>query len=112
MNMNVHSAIVRVVREEGFVSAMGHRVALHLGGEPELRRRVLQTLSHLDSPPEQIRFERVEVERDVALPPVDELLAQQELPAETQPQPELTEPETEPRRAAARPPPRRQKGKS
>jgi hypothetical protein len=106
--MNVHSAVVRIVREEGFVSAMGHRVALHLGGEPELRRRVLAQLAQLDSPPETIRFERIEP----ALPPVDELLAQPEPEAAPEPQEPPAEPETEPRRAAARPPPRRQKGKS
>lgn len=58
VSMNEHCAIVRIVRGDGFVSALGHRVALHLGGEPELKRRVLGTLAQLDCPPDEIRFER------------------------------------------------------
>lgn len=50
--------IVHIIRDSGFVQAMGHRVALHLGGEPELKRRVLGTMAQLDDPPDEVRFER------------------------------------------------------
>lgn len=52
--------IVTITREGPYVQAMGHRVALHLGGEPELRRRVLSTIAQLDAPPDEVRFERAE----------------------------------------------------
>jgi hypothetical protein len=51
--------IVLITSERGFLQAMGHRVALHLGGEPELKRRCLGSIAQLDSPPDEIRFERV-----------------------------------------------------
>jgi hypothetical protein len=62
--------IVHIVRDEGFVAAMGHRVALHLGGEPELKRRCLGTLAQLDDPPDEIQFERLLASRaEAELPP-------------------------------------------
>jgi hypothetical protein len=69
--------IVHITRDDaGFVQALGHRVALHLGGEPELKRRVLGTLAQLDDPPDELRFERqqpgepsAEAEREPAPPP-------------------------------------------
>jgi hypothetical protein len=51
--------IVHITRDAGGVHAQGHRVALHLGGEPELKRRVLATISQLDDPPDEIRFQRL-----------------------------------------------------
>jgi hypothetical protein len=50
--------IVHITRDGDAVHAQGHRVALHLGGEPELKRRVLATIAQLDDPPDEIRFER------------------------------------------------------
>jgi hypothetical protein len=38
---------------------MGHRVALDAGGEAELKRRCLETLSHLNCPPDAVRFDRL-----------------------------------------------------
>jgi hypothetical protein len=49
---------IEITRAAGFVSAMGHRVAVEQGGENELRRRCLETLSHWNTPPEEIRFLR------------------------------------------------------
>ncbi|HEY6056235.1 MAG TPA: hypothetical protein VIU86_20055 [Gaiellaceae bacterium] len=49
---------IEITRAAGFVSAMGHRVAVEQGGESELRRRCLETLSHWNTPPEEIRFLR------------------------------------------------------
>ena len=51
--------IVTIEREAAHVAAMGHRVALELGGEAELKRRCLETLSRLDFPPDQVRFDRL-----------------------------------------------------
>lgn len=60
--------IVHIVIDGDFVSAMGHRVALHLGGEPELRRRCLGSLAQLDNPPDEIRFRRPGAPADTAEP--------------------------------------------
>ncbi len=51
--------IVSIEREAGHVAAMGHRVALEQGGEEELKRRCLETLSHLNYPPDHVRFDRL-----------------------------------------------------
>jgi hypothetical protein len=51
--------IVTIERERDHVAAMGHRVALEQGGEAELKRRCLETLSHLDYPPDHVRFDRL-----------------------------------------------------
>lgn len=68
--------IVHIVRDEGSVAAMGHRVALHLGGEPELKRRVLGTLAQLDDPPDEIQFERLVASRaEAEAPPEPEPVA-------------------------------------
>jgi hypothetical protein len=64
--------IVHIVRDEGFVAAMGHRVALHLGGEPELKRRVLGTVAQLDDPPDEIRFARGPEDGDADEDPEEE----------------------------------------
>lgn len=103
--------IVHIIRDGGFVNAMGHRVALHLGGEPELKRRCLGTLAQLDAPPDEIRFELLEPPAAAIARPAEpeELAEREETEDATEPAPE---PAPEPKRAAARPPPRRQKGKS
>ncbi len=49
---------IEITRSAGFVSAMGHRVSLHQGGENELKRRCLETLAHYSAPPDQIAFLR------------------------------------------------------
>lgn len=95
--------IVHIVRDAGFVAAMGHRVALHLGGEPELKRRVLQTLAQLDAPPDDIQFRRVgptdeEPEPAAPAPPERAALAEE-------PQPEREPPAP----TRGKPPPRRDK---
>jgi hypothetical protein len=51
--------IVTIEREAAHVAAMGHRVALDAGGEAELKRRCLETLSHLNCPPDAVRFDRL-----------------------------------------------------
>ncbi len=98
--------IVHIVRDEASVSAMGHRVALHLGGEPELKRRVLHTLAQLDAPPDEIRFRRLapgDVDADgPAEPPAP--------PPDAAERPEEPDPEPPPL-PRGKPPPRR-KGKA
>lgn len=50
--------MIQIRRESGHVSAMGHRVSEAQGGERELKRRCLETISHYDSPPDEISFKR------------------------------------------------------
>lgn len=50
--------MIQIRRDAGHVSAMGHRVAEHQGGERELKRRCLETISHYDTPPDEIVFTR------------------------------------------------------
>lgn len=48
--------IIEIQRAGAHVGAMGHRVALTEGGEPELRRRCYETLSRYDFPPAEVSF--------------------------------------------------------
>ena len=48
---------IPIGRESGFVFAMGHRVHLEQGGVPELKRRCLEALCHLDNPPDSVVFQ-------------------------------------------------------
>lgn len=50
--------MIQIRRDGGHVSAMGHRVSEPQGGERELKRRCLETISHYDSPPDEITFTR------------------------------------------------------
>lgn len=50
--------MIQIRRDGGLVSAMGHRVADAQGGERELKRRCLETISHYDQPPDEIVFTR------------------------------------------------------
>jgi hypothetical protein len=61
--------IVSIEREAAHVAAMGHRVALDAGGEAELKRRCLETLSHLNCPPDAVRFDRLWEPAPTAGPP-------------------------------------------
>lgn len=109
--------IVHITRDEGFVQAMGHRVALHLGGEPELKRRVLGTIAQLDAPPDEVRFERLEPGEDEEVdddatedPPGEAAAAAPELGA-AEPKPGAPAPKAG--QPKGKPPPRRgQKGKA
>lgn len=56
--MSTVSVTIEIQRDGKFVSAMGHRVKDGEGGEPELRRRCLETLSRYDAPPDVILFTR------------------------------------------------------
>lgn len=103
--------IVHIIRERGFVQAMGHRVALHLGGEPELKRRVLASIAQLDDPPDELAFRRVEPEQPEAATHAAAASADPATPSESEP-PAPAEPEPEPRPKPPTPPPRRgKKGK-
>lgn len=51
---------IQIRREGESVSAMGHRVGEREGGERELKRRCLETISHYDAPPDEILFTRFE----------------------------------------------------
>jgi len=98
--------IVHIIRDGGFVAAMGHRVALHLGGEPELKRRVLGTIAQLDDPPDDVTFRRIPFETDER-PPRAEPAEPKPAPAAAAEAPPPAEPPDRPK-----PPPRRgQKGK-
>jgi hypothetical protein len=103
--------IVHIVRVDGFVAAMGHRVALHLGGEPELKRRVLGTLAQLDDPPEEIRFDRLEpTDVDTDPDPAEqprEPPAAPDAPAELEPKGDAPEPQRGAAKGKA--PPRRRR---
>lgn len=90
--------IVHIIRENGSVQAMGHRVTLDLGGEAELKRRVLATMAQLDNPPDEIRFERLEPSAAATAASAD--------PDEPDSPPAPTAPEAEPRPKA---PPRRRR---
>lgn len=81
MNIEIH-------RDGRFVSAMGHRVKDQEGGLRELKRRCLETLTHYDCPPDEIRFL------------VDPLTAVQVIPPAAEPtaEPEAAEAEAEPER--------------
>lgn len=48
--------IIEIQRAGAHVSAMGHRVPLNQGGEPELRRRCYETLCRYDFPPAEVSF--------------------------------------------------------
>lgn len=99
--------IVHIIRENGFVQAMGHRVALDLGGEAELKRRVLGTMAQLDDPPNEVRFERLEPAAAATAAPAEpsepEPVAE---PTEGSAEPAEVEPEPEPK---PKPPPRRRR---
>ncbi len=101
--------IVHIVSDGASVSAMGHRVALHLGGEPELKRRVLHTLAQLDAPPDEVRFRRLAA-GDVEAEGPAEPPAPPAPPSEAAERPEEPDPEPPPL-PRGKPPPRR-KGKA
>jgi len=50
--------IIEIGKHAGTVQAMGHAVSLAAGGEAELKRRCLETLSRLNDPPDEVRFRR------------------------------------------------------
>jgi hypothetical protein len=62
---------IEVRRDGRYVSAMGHRVADREGGLRELKRRCLETLSHYDCPPDEIRFLLLEPPHEVLPPPAE-----------------------------------------
>jgi hypothetical protein len=51
--------IIPIREATGHVEAMGHRVSQGEGGVSELKRRCLETLSRLNTPPDEIRFHRI-----------------------------------------------------
>ncbi len=53
----MNTQIIPIAQQGGYVSALGHRVALDNGGVAELKSRCLETLSRLKDPPDEIRFE-------------------------------------------------------
>lgn len=87
--------MIQIRRDGGHVSAMGHRVAEAQGGERELKRRCLETISHYDQPPDEIVFTRFDSLQ--AGSPVAALAA----PRATDPQPA---PKSDPAATAARGP--------
>ncbi|MEY4548395.1 MAG: hypothetical protein RL685_4590 [Pseudomonadota bacterium] len=75
---------IEIVRDGQFVSAMGHRVADREGGDRELKRRCLETLSRYDCPPDDIRFTRT-ISPSQAPPPAElEARAEAEVSAAAQ----------------------------
>jgi len=85
--------IIEITNEPGSVQAMGHRVSLEAGGEPELKRRCFESLSRLNAPPDEVLFQRLgEVRRVEA---VDIPASVASLPEPT-PVPELGPPDTVP----------------
>lgn len=58
--------IIEIQRAGAHMSAMGHRVTLSQGGEPELKRRCLETLSRYDHPPDEVLFRRAVIPESAA----------------------------------------------
>jgi len=89
--------IIEVTERAGHLEALGHRVPLAHGGEPELRRRCLETLSRYKEPPSQIWFQRAGT--DAAAPsPLQRDDAPAVTPSTPAPPPEPPEPQRSKRR--------------
>lgn len=73
---------IEIQERDGLVRAMGHSVSLEQGGEAELRRRCFETLSRLNTPPDEVQFVRAAPVTRSALfpPPPDPPLAAPRLP--------------------------------
>jgi hypothetical protein len=48
--------IIPIGKDSDHVFAMGHRVRTDSGGVRELKRRCLESLMHLDDPPDEVVF--------------------------------------------------------
>lgn len=75
---------IQIRRDGAGVSAMGHRVSEREGGERELKRRCLETISHYDAPPDEIvftRFENLQAGAPVAAPALPRATEPEPMPA-------------------------------